>query len=86
MLLGPRPHRLDHLDAHHAPAQVQRAQLGRQRPVYTVMYGAASPMPVVVCYDPGADMCEMMIVDQRVEFDLTDALKAAGAAAAVLGK
>ncbi|MBK9035629.1 MAG: hypothetical protein IPL61_30955 [Myxococcales bacterium] len=56
------------------------------RPVYTVVYGKASPMPVTVCFDPEADLCEMMMVDQKVELDLTAALAAAGATTAVLAK
>ncbi|MCX5744725.1 MAG: hypothetical protein NT062_19735 [Proteobacteria bacterium] len=56
------------------------------RPVYTVLYTKANPMPVRVCYDPGADSCEMMIQSEQVAIDLTDALKAAGATSAVLAK
>ncbi|MEZ4398597.1 MAG: hypothetical protein R3B06_01165 [Kofleriaceae bacterium] len=53
------------------------------RPVYRVAYTKASPMPVMVCFDPEADMCEMMLENEHVKIDLTPALAAAGATAAV---
>ncbi|MBP6848615.1 MAG: hypothetical protein KA201_32940 [Kofleriaceae bacterium] len=57
-----------------------------QKPVYLAYYTKGEPMPVMVCYDPDADLCEMMIVDEPVSIDLTDALKAAGATTATLAK
>ncbi len=56
------------------------------RPVYTAYYTKANPMPVMVCFDAHADLCEKFIVDERVAIDLTDALKAAGATSATLMK
>ena len=58
----------------------------KDRPVYTAYYAKANPMPVMVCVDPHADLCEKMIVDEPVTIDLTDALKAAGATTATLAK
>jgi hypothetical protein len=57
-----------------------------QRPSYLALYGKASPMPVMVCFDAYADTCEMEIVDEPVTIELSDALKAAGATAAVAAK
>lgn len=57
-----------------------------QKPVYTVFYGKGQPMPVLVCDDPSADTCEMMIIAEKVSIDLTAALKAAGATSATLAK
>ena len=56
------------------------------RPVYTVAYTKASPMPVRLCYDQTADQCEMYIKGEKVAIDLTDALKASGATVTVLAK
>lgn len=58
----------------------------KDRPVYTAYYTKIDPMPVMVCFDAQADLCEKMIVDEPVTIDLTDALKAAGAATATLAK
>ena len=56
------------------------------RPVYTAYYTKANPMPVMVCFDAHADLCEKMIVDEHVTIDLTAALAAAGATSATLAK
>ena len=57
-----------------------------QRPLYVAVYAKASPMPVMVCFDADADTCEMYIADEPVTIDLTAALAAAGATAAVAAK
>lgn len=56
------------------------------RPVYTVLYTAADPTEVRVCYDQRADTCKMYIQDEHVNLDLRGALAAAGAASAVVGE
>ena len=55
-----------------------------QRAVYTAFYVKGNPVSIRVCIDPGADACEMMIQDERVVIDLTPALAASGATAAIL--
>jgi hypothetical protein len=54
------------------------------RPVYTAIFQKADPMPVRVCFDPGADMCEMFIKAEKVSIDLTEALELSGAKSASL--
>lgn len=58
----------------------------RQRAVYTAHYAKANPTPILVCYDPDADPCEKLVVDESVTIDLTAALVAAGATSAVLAR
>lgn len=55
-----------------------------ERPVYTVHYTRADPMPVLVCFDQRADPCEMMMTQQSVALDVGPALRAVGATRAIL--
>lgn len=54
------------------------------RAVYTAYVGAGDPAAVLVCEDPGADPCEMMLIDEPVSIDLSSALAAAGASSAIV--
>ncbi len=56
------------------------------RPVYTAIFQKAAPMPVGVCFDPGADVCEMFIKGEKVSIDLADALESSGARSASVMK